>query len=134
VMRSVFKLLASWVILIFISSCSTVPTGPLQTGELRLLKIQVEGDLLVNIASKVRIQFDSDGKPEIRRVCSTWSGDERSCVKVTKVEHGSPGEIMFWITPRRQGNFVLECYAEYTREGKAYPSNKLAVQASVAPF
>jgi hypothetical protein len=133
-MRSVFKLLASGVILMFISSCSTVPTGPLQTGELRLLKIQVEGDLLVNIASKVRIQFDSDGKPEIRRVCSTWSGDERSCVKVTKVEHGSPGEIMFWITPRRQGNFVLECYAEYTREGKAYPSNKLAVQASVAPF
>jgi hypothetical protein len=96
--------------------------------------MQVEGDLLVNIASKVRIQFDSDGKPEIRRVCSTWSGDERSCVKVTKVEYGSPGEIMVWMTPRRQGNFVLECYAEYTREGKPYPSNKLAVQASVAPF
>jgi hypothetical protein len=133
-MRSVFKLLAGGVFLMFISSCSTVPTGPLQTGELRLLKIQVEGDLLVNIASKVRIQFDSDGKPEIRRVCSIWSGDERSCVKVTKVEHGSPGELLFWITPRRQGNFVLECYAEYTREGKAYPTNKLAVQASVAPF
>ena len=133
-MRSVFKLLASGVILMFISSCATAPTGPLQTGELRLLKMQVEGDLLSNIASKVRIPFESDGKPEIRRVCSTWSGDERFCVKVTKVEHGSPGELMFWITPRRQGNFVLECYAEYTREGKAYPSNKLAVQASVAPF
>ena len=133
-MRSVFKLLASGVILMFISSCATAPTAPLQTGELRLQRIQVEGDLLLNIASKVRIPFESDGKPEIRRICSTWSGDARSCVKVSKVEYGSPGELMFWITPRRQGNFVLECYAEYTREGKTYPSNKLAVQASVAPF
>ena len=133
-MRSVFKLLASGVILMLISSCSTVPTGPLQTGELRLLKIQAEGDLLLNIASKVRIPFESDGKPEIRRVCFTWSGDARSCVKASQVEYGSPGEIAVWITPRLHGNFVLECYAEYTREGKAYPSNKLAVQASVAPF
>ena len=133
-MRFVFTILVSGIVLVLISSCATAPTAPLKTGELRLQSLQVEGNLVINFAAKARVSFQADGKPEIRRVCFTWSGDERFCVKVSKVEYGSPGELMFWITPRRQGNFVLECYAEYTREGKTYPSNKLAVQASVAPF
>jgi len=133
-MRSIFTFLACAVVFVLTSSCATAPTGPLGTGELRLQKLQVEGNAGVNLAVRVRVFFEADGKPEIRRVCFTWSGDELSCVKVSQVEYGSPGVILVWITPRRHGMFVLECYAEYTREGKAYPTNKVGVQTSVAPY
>jgi len=133
-MRFVFTILVSGIVLVLISSCATAPTAPLKTGELRLQSLHVEGNLVINFAAKARVSFQADGKPEIRRVCFTWSGDERSCVKASQVEYGSPGEIIVWITPRSQGMFVLECYAEYTREGRGYPSNKVAFQTNVAPF
>jgi hypothetical protein len=133
-MRSVFTILASGVVLVLISSCATVPTEPLKPGELRLQRMEVEGNPSLNIVSKVKVSFEADGKPEIRRACFTWSGDDRSCFKVSQVEYGSPGTFFVWLTPRRPGMFVLECYAEYTREGKAYPSNKVAAQTTVAPF
>lgn len=133
-MRSIFILLAYAAVFVMISSCATAPTGPLGTGELRLQRMQVERNLSLNLAARVRVFFEADGKPEIRRVCFTWSGDELVCTKVSQVEYGSPGEFFAWITPRRHGMFVLECYAEYVREGKAYPSNKVTVQTSVAPF
>jgi hypothetical protein len=119
--------------LLLISSCATVPTSPLNRGELRLQRMEVEENLSMNIAMRVKVSFEADGKPEIRRVCFTWSGEGRSCAKVSQVEYGSPGELVVWITPRLHGLFVLECYAEYTREDKAWPSNKVSTSVSVTP-
>ena len=134
-MRSILiTILASGVALMLTSSCATVPTGSLSPGEIRLLSVQPEGNAGLHLATRVKLLFEADGRPEIRRVCFTWSGDGLSCVKVSQVEYGSPGELSVWITPRLHGMFVLECYAEYTREGKAWPTNKVSTQVSVSPF
>jgi hypothetical protein len=133
-MRSIFiTILASGVVLLLISSCATVPTAPLAPGELRLLSLETEKDVGLNLALKVKVFFEADARPEIRRACFTWSGDGLSCVKISQMEDGPPRSFTVWITPRIHGSFALECYAEYTRGGKAWPSNKVSTQVTVAP-
>lgn len=134
-MRSIFiTILTGGVVLLLISSCATVPTEPLTPGELRVLGFQMGGDPVVNVAVRVKVLFEADGRPEIRRACFTWSGEGQSCVKVSEVEYGSPGSFSVWIIPRQRGSLVLQCYAEYARGGKAWPSNKVSTQVSVLPF
>ena len=126
--------LAIGIVFVLISSCATVPTEPLAPGELRLLGLEMVGSAGLNLSVRVKVLFEADGRPEIRRACFTWSGDGLSCVKVSQVEFGSPGSFAVWIIPRHRGLLVLECYAEYTREGKAWPSNKVSTQVSVSSF
>jgi hypothetical protein len=134
-MRSIFvTILTGGVVLLLISSCATVPTEPLSPGEVRLLGLQITGDPVVNIAVRVKVLFEADGRPEIRRACVTWSGDTQSCVKVSDVEYGSPGSFSVWLVPRQRGSLVLQCYAEYPREGKAWPSNKVSTPVAVLPY
>jgi hypothetical protein len=63
------------VFLILISSCATVPTEPLAPGELRLLSLEVEGagsvrgDTLI----QVKVTFEAEGRPELRKACFYWS-------------------------------------------------------------
>jgi hypothetical protein len=134
-MRSIFiTILTGGVVLLLTSSCATVPTEPLAPGEVRLLGLQMIGDPVVNIAVRVKVLFEADGRPEIRRACVTWSGDGLSCVKVSDVEYGSPGSFSVWLVPRQRGSLVLQCYAEYPREGKAWPSNKVSTPVAVLPY
>ena len=117
-------ILMSVVVLLAISSCATVPKEPLGPGELRLLGMDVpeNGNLKVGILYRATITFEADGKPEIRRVCLTWSGDSPHCVRPTNVEYGSDAsmEVPLYALPDRN---TLECYVEYVRDGKVRRTN-----------
>ena len=75
--RVLISILTSAAILLAISSCSTVPKGPLEPGEMRLLGLDVPDNsvLKLGIDYFVTIKYEADDKPEIRRICFTWSGD-----------------------------------------------------------
>jgi len=117
-------ILMSVVVLLAISSCATVPKEPLGPGELRLLGMDVpeNGNLKVGILYRVTITFEADGKPEIRRVCFTWSGDAPRCVRVTNVAYGSDASIEVPLSALPDTN-RLECYVEYVRDGKVRRTN-----------
>jgi len=111
-------------VLLTISSCATVPTGPLEEGEVRLLSLNVpdNGVLKMGIQYWVNISFKADGKPEIRRVCMFWSGEGPYCSPVKNVHYGSDAyfEVPLYAQPDQKR---LECYAEYVRDGKIRRTN-----------
>ena len=119
-------ILMSVAILLAISSCSTVPKGPLEEGELRLLSMAVpdNGNLKMSIQYLVTIYFEADGKPEIRRVCFSWSGEGPYCVSAKNVKYGSERyiEVLLYAQPNTNR---LECYVEYVRDGKIRRTNTL---------
>ena len=119
-------ILVSGAILLAISSCATAPKGPLEPGEMRLLSLDVpeNGNLKSGIAYRISINFEADGRPEIRRVCFTWSGDGPYCVPVKDVKYGSEAYIELPLYARPNTN-KFECYVEYVREGKIRRTNKL---------
>jgi hypothetical protein len=110
--------------ILLISSCATVPTGPLAPGEVKLLRIDVpyEGSIKRNMPFAVNIIFEADGKPEIRTACFYWSGDGPNCFKVQDVRYGSPGTINVEPRAKSSGSYVLETYVLYIRDGKTQPT------------
>jgi hypothetical protein len=83
-MRSILiAFLKVGVVILFAPSCATVPTEPLTSGELRLLSLHVpqRGDIKVNFPFVVNINFEADGKPEIRTACFSFSGDGPYCCR-----------------------------------------------------
>jgi hypothetical protein len=124
-MKGILALILMTVaILLAISSCATVSKEPLGLGELRLLSMDVpeNGNLKINIAYRVFIYFQADGKPEIRRACFFWSGDGPSCVRVKDVKYGSDAYVEVPIYAR-EGQNRLECYVEYVRDGRIRKTN-----------
>ena len=119
-------ILAGVAILLVISSCSTVPKGPLGPGELRLLRLEVpeNGNLQTTVPYMVGIKFEADGHPEIRRVCFSWSGDNLRCVRVKNVRYGSDAGLEISVYAP-EGQNELECYIEYVRDGKVIRTNSL---------
>ncbi len=117
-------ILMSVVVLFAISSCATVPKEPLGPGELRLLGMDIpeNGNLKVGILYRATVTFEADGKPEIRRVCFTWSGDAPHCVRVKNVAYGSDASIDVPLSALPDTN-RLECYVEYVRDGKVRRTN-----------
>lgn len=115
-------ILMSVAILLAISSCATV-----RKGELRLLSIDVpeKENLKTNVQFWVRINFEADGNPEIRRACFFWSGNGPYCVNVKDVKYGS---FAYFQVPlyARLGSDSLQCYVEYVRDGKIQRSNAVA--------
>ena len=107
-------------VMLLISSCATVPTGPFAPGEVKLLRIDVpyEGSIKRNMPFAVNIIFDADGNPEIRTACFYWSGDGPKCFKVLDVRYGSPGTINVQPRAMSSGSYVLETYVLYIRDGK----------------
>jgi len=122
--RVLTSILTSVAILLAISSCSTVPKGPLEPGEMRLLRLDVpeNGNLKVNIAYQVTIKFKADGRPEVRRACFTWSGEGPRCTRVKDANYGSDAslDVLFYAP---LGHYLLECYVEYVRDGKVRRTN-----------
>ncbi len=120
--RVLIPILMSVAILLAISSCATV-----KKGELRLLNMDVSenGNLKANVQFWVRINFEADGNPEIRRACFFWSGDGPYCINVRDVKYGS---IAYFQVPllARLGPDSLQCYVEYVRDGKIQRSNAIA--------
>jgi hypothetical protein len=123
------------IVLLLVSSCATVPTEPLASGELRLLSINVpmKEDIRVNFQFVVNINFEADGKPEIRTACFSFSGDGPYCFKVTDVNYGSPGAIKVQVRAKNSGLHSLESYVYYIKDGKVQPTNVVSSQIRVIP-
>jgi len=134
-MRSIWiAVLIGGVVILSISSCATVPTEPLASGELKLLSIHAEkGDIRVNFPFVVNINFEADGKPEIRTACFSFSGDGPYCYKVTDVDYGSPGTIKVQVRAKNSGSHALESYVYYIKDGKVQPSNVVNCNIRVIP-
>jgi len=130
--RILAPILMSVAILLASSSCT------LKKGELRLLDMEIRQPtrLLTNVQFWIRVNFEADGNPEIRRACFYWFGDGPYCVNVDvkNVEYGS---FAYFDVPldARYGRSVLQCYVEYLRGGRIERSNALAHSVNVhAPF
>jgi hypothetical protein len=126
-MKGVLTLILMTVAILFaISSCATVSKEPLQPGELRLLSMDIpdNGNLKMGLAYRVNVNFQADGKPEIRRACFSWSGGSPYCVPVKDAKYGSDAYVEASIhAPIGQNR--LECYLEYVRGGKIRRTNTL---------
>ena len=120
-------ILMSIAILLAISSCTMV-----KKGELRLLDMEIRDSarLRTNVQFWVRINFEADGQPEIRRACFYWLGDGPYCVNVKDVEYGS---FAYFDVPlnARYGSSVLQCYVEYHRDERIEQSNAVAHSVDV---
>ena len=118
------SILTTVALLLAISSCATVPEGPLEPGEMRLLSLEVpeNGNLKVNVAYPVAIKFKAEGRPEVRRACFTWNGDGPRCNRIKDVKYGSEAslDVLFYAP---MGYYRLECYVEYVRDGKVRRTN-----------
>ena len=123
------------IVLLLVSSCATLPTEPLASGELRLLSINVlmKEDIRVNFQFVVNINFEADGKPEIRTTCFSFSGDGPYCLKVTDVNYGSPGTIKVQVRAKNSGSHALESYVYYIKDGKVQPTNVVGSHIRVIP-
>lgn len=122
------------IIILFISSCATLPTEPLASGELRLLSIHPEkGGIKLNFPFGVNIHFEAEGKPEIRTAYFYFSGDGPYCYKVMDVNYGSPGTIKVQVRAKKSGSYALESYVYYIKDGKTQPTNVVNAQISVIP-
>ncbi len=132
-MRSILVTVLICGMMLLASSCATVPTTPLGSGELRLLSINTTEvtEIKRNVLFEVIINFEADGKPDIRTACFYWGGDGPHCFKVTNVDYGSPGTIKVKLTVTRPGSHALESYVVYTREGKGQPSNIVSTNLRV---
>ena len=89
-MRSIWlAFLIGGIVIFSISSCATVSREPLASGELRLLGLHVpqREDIKVHFPFVVNINFEADGKPEMRTACFYFSGDGPYCIKVTEVNY-----------------------------------------------
>ncbi len=125
--------LASGLIFSLLTSCATVPTEPLTPGELRLLRLSVPGSQSIRTLTdyQVNIYFEADSHPEIKRICFYYSGDGPYCVRKWEI---SSGVITMWLRADRKGQHVLECQAEYVRDGKVQRTNSVATSVAFTQF
>ena len=125
--RILAPVLMSVAILLAVSSCTM-----LRKGELRLLDMEIRGSarLVTNVQFWVRVNFEADGNPEIRRACFFWTGDGPYCVNVKNVEYGS---FAYFDVPldARYGSSILQCYVEYLRDERIERSNAVAHPVNV---
>jgi hypothetical protein len=137
-MRRITALLISVLmggVILLVSSCATAPIGPLVPGEIRLLRIDVQHEESIkgNFPFVVNINFEADGKPEIRTACFYWSGDGPYCFKVIDVNYGSPGTIKVEPRAKSFGSYVLETYVLYIRDGKTQPTKVISSPININP-
>jgi hypothetical protein len=126
--RMLALILMGIVILFASSSCAT-----LKKGELRLLDMEIHDPvrLQTNQQFWIRVRFEADGHPEIRRACFYWFGDGPYCVGVREVEYGS---FAYFDVPlnARYGSSILQCYVEYLRDEKIERSNAVSHPINVS--
>jgi hypothetical protein len=134
IMKSILiAVLMGGVVLSVVSSCATVPTGPLAPGEVRLLSIDVRRNepITRNISYLVDIIFEAKGEPQIKRACFYWSGDGPHCFEVTNVSFGLQRAFQLYLPGLGSGLYRLECYAQYIRDGETRKTNVVSTQIAV---
>jgi len=103
-------------------------------GELRLLNMEIYDPerLRTNVQFWVRVNFEADGQPEIRRACFYWTADGPHCVPVP-VKDILYGSVAYFEVPlsARFGTNSLQCYVEYLRDEKIERSNAIASSINV---
>jgi hypothetical protein len=127
-MRSTFIAVLVGCGFLLVSSCASVPTGPLAEGEVRLLSVQVPGSdvVRVSIPFVVNINFQAEDEPEIKRACFVWSGDGPYCVSIRDKDYVAAGKIQVQTKnpgTTISGSHTLECYVQYIYKGKTITSN-----------
>ncbi len=116
------------------TSCATVPTGPLSSGEVRLLGMDIPGNEAIGRKSHfdVLIRFQSDApEPRIESACFSWSGDRPRCFKVKDVRTGTEPTIHQNLLANEIGRYVLRAYVTYTRDGVSQKSNEVGAPITV---
>jgi len=121
------------IALLFICSCATVPAKGPSTGEVRLLGIAVQDQDYIRVKAPITvdIRFEAEGKPQIKRVCLSFSKEGPRCADVMDYMYVSPGMIQVHTFATVRENIsefylqsvTLEGYVLYEREGKKVPSN-----------
>jgi len=126
--RGMTSILMSIAIFLVMTSCATGPKEPLAPGQLRLLGASMSGSGIAfrGTPSEVKIAFEADGRPTIRRVCLSRPGEEQFCygVRPKDVEFGSPGSLTAIVPPpAKSGPSRIECFVEYWRDSKILRTN-----------
>jgi hypothetical protein len=123
------------VVMLSISSCANVSTKPLTSGELRLLSISVPakeaGDIKLDLPFKVQINFEAEGKPEIRTACFSFEDNGPYCYKVTDVNYDPPQTINVQVRAIKSGKQALEGYVYYIRDGKIQATNAVTCRIRI---
>jgi hypothetical protein len=133
-MKTVFKsLFLGGVVILFLSSCATAPTEPLDAGGVRLLKVRIPefGAIKKNLQYGVNFSFESAGEIEVRRACFFWSGDGPYCFPVKDVWYGSPGTITTVVQTPIPGMYSFEGYVLYVKDGRTVRSNQVSTTVEV---
>lgn len=95
------------------------PTG----NELKLISMDIPQTRATseNVKYWATIRYDAGFKPGIRRACFNFSGDRESCVDVEAKDVTSK----YFRVPIHipVGSKRVDCYAEYTRDGKISRTN-----------
>ncbi len=95
------------------------PTG----NELKLISLDIPQTRTTSADVKywATIRFDAGFKPQIRRTCFNFSGSRESCVDVEAKDVTSK----YFRVPIHipVGSKRVDCYAEYTRDGKISRTN-----------
>ncbi len=95
------------------------PTGK----ELKLISMDIPQTRATseNVKYWATIRYDAGFKPEIRKTCFNFSGHNESCVDVeTKNVTSKYFRVPIHIPA---GSKRVDCYAEYTRDGKISRTN-----------
>jgi len=128
-------ILLGGIVILGVSSCATVPSEPLASGEVRLLSIGVPGAGIEEYTSfAVNIFFEAVGNPQIKRVCFSESGEAPYCFDVSSVSYftlGTKRAFQVYLPGFSIGSHRVECYAEYIRDGETRKTNVVFTQISV---
>ena len=133
IMKSILiAVLIAGVVLSLVSSCVTVPKGPLASGEVRLLSIGVPGaGLEAETSFAVNIFFGAVGNPQIKRACFFEAGQESYCFDVSDASYitvATKRAFQVYLPGLSVGSHRVECYAEYIRNGETRKTNVVFTQ------
>ncbi len=134
-MRLLLAILLGGIILLGAFSCATVPKEPLASGEVRLSSIDVVGaGIQAHSSFAVNVFFEATGYPKIKRFCFNELREEPSCFDSSDISYltlGTKRAFQVYLPGLNAGTHMVECYAEYIRDGETRKTNVIITQFTV---
>jgi len=132
-MRSMLiPFLIGGVVLSVVSSCATVPKGPLASDEVRLLSMDAVGfGVKANSSFAVNVFYEAAGQPKFKRACFFESGEKPFCFDASDISYtilGTKQAFQVYLPGLVAGPHRLECYVEYVRDGETRKTNVVFTQ------